>query len=70
MKVLRISGASISPVSRRSKAQNTKVTGTRKLPSRTSVGTRAGLPVRKVTTTVSTHSTSPDRKIRNQGRRT
>src|SRR5262249_28738821 len=68
-KVLRISGASISPVSRRSKAQNMKVTGTRKLPSRTSVGTRVGLPVMNVTTTVSSHSSSPERKIRTQGRR-
>jgi hypothetical protein len=53
-----------SPVPRRSNAHATKVTGTRKLPSRTRVGIRLGLPVRKMTTTVTTQSASPTRKMR------
>src|SRR4051794_21324003 len=69
MNVLSSNSAVSSPFSRRAKAQNTNVIGTRKLPSRTSVGTRLGLPVMKVTTTVSSHSTSPDRNIRSHSRR-
>src|SRR3954468_14378670 len=69
MNVLSSSSAVISLFSRREKAQNTKVIGTRKLPSSTSVGTRLGFPVMNVTTTVSSHRTSPDRNIRSQSRR-
>ncbi|MEQ4305872.1 hypothetical protein ABNF97_31560 [Plantactinospora sp. B6F1] len=54
-----------SPVSRRWNAQATKVTGTRKLPSSTRVGSRVGFPVRKMTTTVASQSARPTRKIRN-----
>jgi hypothetical protein len=60
-----------SPVSRRSQAQATNVTGTRKLPSSTTVGMRFGLAVTNVTTTAATHSANPPTRIRGHtGRRT
>src|SRR4029450_4639953 len=52
----------------RSKAYTTKVTGTRKLPSRMTVGTRLVLAVAKVTTTLATHSTRPTTKTRSNWR--
>jgi len=63
-KVVNSSSEVTSPLCRRPNAHTTKVTGTRKLPSSTSVGTRLGLPVAKVTTTVRNQSTNPVRNSR------
>src|SRR4030095_1609052 len=45
-----------------------KATGTRKLPSRMTVGTRLVLSVTKVTTTLATHSSRPTTKTRSHWR--
>jgi len=59
----------VSTSSARANAYTTNVTGIRKLPRRMIVGTRLGLPVANVTTTVATHRPRPPSRTRAQGGR-
>src|SRR4051812_35653875 len=69
MNALTISSAVTSSSRHRSSAQATKVTGTRKLPSRIRVGRRLVFAVSSVTTRHAIHSARPARKTRSQVRR-